>query len=262
MSGSETGREDARVYAVLRNQLTRWGPVLLWMVLIFRGSALPGTEHPSSDGGLDKAEHLLAYAILAALSYRCLLLRRKHRPFFSHAWRAALFSALYGLFIELYQISVPGRDFEWSDVAANCLGIALALAVVLYWHTDRSSTAQPVRQNHQEEEQVSNTIEITADNFESEALQADIPVVVDFWAPWCGPCRMISPILESLAEKYAGKIKLGKVNLDEHPQLAAQYGIRSIPAIFIFKDGQVAERVIGVQPEEHLAALIDQVLAQ
>ncbi len=109
---------------------------------------------------------------------------------------------------------------------------------------------------------MSNATEITADNFESEALQADVPVVVDFWAPWCGPCQMIAPILESLAEKYAGKIKLGKVNLDEHPQLAAEYGIRSIPAVLIFKDGQVAERVIGVQPEEHLAALIDQVLAQ
>ncbi len=109
---------------------------------------------------------------------------------------------------------------------------------------------------------MSNATEITADNFESEALQADVPVVVDFWAPWCGPCRMIAPILESLAEKYSGKIKLGKVNLDEHPQLAAQYGIRSIPAVFIFKDGQVVERAIGVQPEQHLAALIDRVLAQ
>ena len=234
------------------------------MVLIFGGSAFPGTKHPSGDGGLDKAGHLLAYAILAALSYRCLSQHRKHRPFFSHAWRVGLFSVLYGLFIELYQISVPGRDFEWSDVAANCVGVALALMFLLYWHSSRStiSGTHHVDENHREEEQVSNAIEITADNFESEVLQADIPVVVDFWAPWCGPCHMISPILESLAEKYAGKFKLGKVNLDEHPQLAAQYGIRSIPAVFIFKDGQVAERVIGVQPEQHLAALIDRVLAQ
>ncbi len=262
MNGREMSRKAASAHPTVRDRLIRWAPTLLWMLLIFVGSARPGRPHPFTEGGLDKLGHLLAYAILAVLSYRCLSRSRKARPLFSHAWRAGLFSALYGLLTELYQISVPGRDFQWSDVAANCLGIALALAVVLYWHTNRSSTAQPVHQNHQGEQQVSNATEITADNFEGEALQADIPVVVDFWAPWCGPCHMISPILESLAEKYAGKIKLGKVNLDEHPQLAAEYGIRSIPAVLIFKDGQVVERVIGVQPEEHLAALIDQVLAQ
>ncbi len=105
-------------------------------------------------------------------------------------------------------------------------------------------------------------IEVTEDNFESEVVQANEPVLVDFWAPWCGPCQMIAPILESLAEKYTGKIKVGKVNLDEHPMLASEYGIRSIPAIFIFNSGEVVERITGVQTEDYLAALIDQVLTE
>ncbi len=105
-------------------------------------------------------------------------------------------------------------------------------------------------------------IELTEENFTSEVLEADIPVMIDFWAPWCGPCNMVSPIVESLANKYEGKIKVAKVNLDESPALASEYGVRSIPAIFIFNNGQVAERTVGVQPEDALAAMIDRVLAQ
>ena len=105
-------------------------------------------------------------------------------------------------------------------------------------------------------------IELTEDGFASEVLQADVPVMVDFWAPWCGPCLMLAPILESLAEKYGANIKLAKVNLDEHPALAMEYGIRSIPAVFIFNGGEVVERVIGVQTEDYLASLLDEVLAE
>jgi len=109
---------------------------------------------------------------------------------------------------------------------------------------------------------VAEPIELTNDNFTSEVLEADIPVMIDFWAPWCGPCRMVAPVVESLADKYEGKIKVGKVNLDNYPALASEYGIRSIPAIFIFNNGQVAERTVGVQPEDALAAMIDRVLEQ
>ena len=105
-------------------------------------------------------------------------------------------------------------------------------------------------------------IELTEDNFTSEVLEADVPVMIDFWAPWCGPCHMVSPILEDLANKYEGRIKVAKVNLDESPALASEYGVRSIPAIFIFNNGEVAERTVGVQPENALAAMIDRVLAQ
>ena len=105
-------------------------------------------------------------------------------------------------------------------------------------------------------------MEVTEDNFVSDVLESDIPVMIDFWAPWCGPCHMVSPIIEDLANKYEGRIKVAKVNLDESPALASEYGVRSIPAIFIFNNGEVAERTVGVQPENALAAMIDRVLAQ
>ncbi len=103
-------------------------------------------------------------------------------------------------------------------------------------------------------------IELTEDNFTSEVLEADVPVLIDFWAPWCGPCRMVAPVIDSLADKYEGKIRVAKVNLDEHPALASEYGVRSIPAIFIFNNGEVAERAVGVQPEDTLSAMIQRVL--
>jgi len=109
---------------------------------------------------------------------------------------------------------------------------------------------------------VAEPIKLTEENFASEVLKSDIPVMIDFWAPWCGPCHMVSPIIEKLGKKYEGKIKVGKVNLDEYPSIAAEYGIRSIPAIFIFKDGQVVERTVGAQPEYAFAAMIERVLAE
>ena len=84
-------------------------------------------------------------------------------------------------------------------------------------------------------------------NFDSMVLQSKVPVLVDFWAEWCGPCRMISPLLEQIATDHAGKVLVGKVNVDQEQALASQYGIQSIPAFFIFKNGQVAEQFVGAQ---------------
>ena len=88
--------------------------------------------------------------------------------------------------------------------------------------------------------------EITNENFELEVTKSDIPVLVDFWAPWCGPCRMISPVLEALAQEHAGRLKVVKVNVDEAPELAAQFGIMSIPALFCYRDGAKVAEYIGV----------------
>ncbi len=88
-------------------------------------------------------------------------------------------------------------------------------------------------------------IEITDQNFEQEVLKSDIPVVIDFWAIWCGPCRLIAPIMDELAEEYAGRVKIGKLDVDANQQTAIKYGVRSIPTVLYFKDGEVKDMVIG-----------------
>ncbi len=89
----------------------------------------------------------------------------------------------------------------------------------------------------------------TDSNFDKEALQSDIPVIVDFWAAWCGPCRMIAPIIEDLSEEYQGKIKVGKLDVDENQQTAIRYGVRSIPTVLFIKDGEVKDTIIGAVPK-------------
>ncbi|MFU0801140.1 MAG: thioredoxin [Xylanivirga thermophila] len=101
---------------------------------------------------------------------------------------------------------------------------------------------------------------LTQNNFDDEVLKSDIPVLVDFWAAWCGPCRMIGPIVEQLAEEYDGRIKVGKVNVDEQNELAAQYRVMSIPTLFIFKDGKIASQLIGARPKADLEEMIEKVL--
>lgn len=96
------------------------------------------------------------------------------------------------------------------------------------------------------------SLELTDKNFKTEIIDAQILAVVDFWAPWCMPCRMIAPALEEIAKDYAGKIKVGKVNVDNEANLAAQYSIMSIPALLFFKDGKVATQIIGAVPKEHI----------
>ena len=101
---------------------------------------------------------------------------------------------------------------------------------------------------------------ITTSNFEHDVLQAPSPVLIDFWAPWCGPCRLVGPVVEEIATQYAGRLTVGKLNVDEHPTVAQRYGITSIPALVFFYDGRVLDTVVGAVPERVLAARVDDVL--
>jgi thioredoxin 1 len=105
-----------------------------------------------------------------------------------------------------------------------------------------------------------NMHEFTTDNFEAEVLQSDQPVLVDFWAAWCGPCRFIAPVVEELAGKYVGKIKVGKVNVDDHGEIASRYGVHSIPTLLLFNNGDIADRQIGAVPAQAIEAMFSKVL--
>jgi thioredoxin 1 len=105
-----------------------------------------------------------------------------------------------------------------------------------------------------------NVMEVTDSSFKSEVIDSPIPVLVDFWAPWCGPCRMVAPVVEDLSEEMAGKVKFTKVNVDDNQAIAAQYGIMAIPSLLIFKGGQVAQQHVGALSKPALKGLLDRVL--
>jgi len=105
-------------------------------------------------------------------------------------------------------------------------------------------------------------VNATDENFKNIVLESDVPVLVDFWAPWCGPCRMIAPIIEEIADEYAGRLKVVKLNTDENMDSALEYSIRSIPTLGIFRDGQIVDTVTGAAPKKMLKAKIDQHLFQ
>jgi thioredoxin 1 len=105
-----------------------------------------------------------------------------------------------------------------------------------------------------------NPIQLTNDTFASEVLQSSVPVVVDFWAPWCGPCRVVRPIVEALATEFAGQAKVAKLNIDDYPELATQYAVHAIPTLLFFQNGQVMDEAVGVVSKQSLAAKLNTLL--
>ena len=99
-------------------------------------------------------------------------------------------------------------------------------------------------------------LKITRENFENEVMKSNIPVLIDFWAPWCGPCRMMGPIIEQLADEYEGKAKVGKVNVDEEGELSQAFGVMSIPTIVLVKDGKIVKQAVGARPKAEVEAML------
>jgi thioredoxin 1 len=106
-----------------------------------------------------------------------------------------------------------------------------------------------------------NILTLTQENFGKEVLQSATPILVDFWAEWCGPCKMIAPVLDELADEYAGKVRIGKVDIDQHQGLAAEYGITAIPTLLLFQNGQVVDQIRGMRSKRDLKVSLDRVAA-
>ena len=106
-----------------------------------------------------------------------------------------------------------------------------------------------------------NVLEISDQTFDQEVLNSATPVLIDFWAPWCGPCKAIAPVVEEVAGTYAGRLKVVKMNVDDNPQTPSRYGVRGIPNLILFKRGQVADQIVGAVPKAHLVRAIDNALA-
>ncbi len=105
-----------------------------------------------------------------------------------------------------------------------------------------------------------NVLQVSDGNFDSEVLQASQPVLVDFWASWCGPCKAIAPVIDALAEQYADQVRIAKLNVDENPATPGKYGVRGIPTLILFKDGQIVDQLVGVVPRQQLENLLQKVL--
>jgi thioredoxin 1 len=249
-----------------REALCYWLPPAVWAGIILVGTSLPKVPGPNVVG-LDKVSHLLAYGILGVLMMRGFRYCQCWSFARAAAWTLVI-GGLYGAFDELHQSWIPGRSTDVLDFAADLAGLLLAVAAIWTWdrlrmdedETQNADDAQTTTNDAHKRKEMSTMAEalhLDQDNFESEVLQSDKPALVDFWAPWCGPCQMMGPTIDKLAGDYEGKAVIAKVNVDDSPDLASKYGIRSIPALLFFKDGEVADQLVGVQSEDQLKEKLD-----
>jgi len=156
-------------------------------------------------------------------------------------------------------LSRQGKNLEVNIPARVKTGSTIKLTNALQV-TDGHSGDILIRVNVKRREVATGVMEINDDNFEDEVLKCNLPVIVDFWAPWCGPCRMIAPIAEKLAKEYAGRIKLCKLNVDDNPLTASKYQVMSIPQIMFFKGGEIVDESTGAVPESVLRSKAESIL--
>jgi len=135
------------------------------------------------------------------------------------------------------------------------------MGVCFHYDTTGNSPVNPSRVAGKKENIVADVRELTDATFESDVVKADLPTLIDFWAPWCGPCRMVAPVVAELSEEYAGKLNFFKMNTDENPAVPTKFGIRSIPTLLIFKGGELKGTIVGFRPKGDLKKRIDEALS-
>ncbi|GEM_PF-224983 len=242
-----------------RRAIINWAPTVVWTGIILVGTSAPrlppGPDIPASD----KVAHLGVYGVLGLLLMRAL--RAERWPQAKSVVFTLLAGGLFAALDELHQSLIPGRQTDLLDFIADCAGLVIAVCATALLGSLTGTPAPRVslEQVRTDEEMtfMAEALHADQDTFASDVLNANTPALVDFWAPWCGPCQMMGPTIDKLAGDYAGKAVIAKVNVDDSPDLASKYGIRSIPALLFFKGGEVVDQLIGVQSEDTLKRKLD-----
>lgn len=234
-------------------KLWAWVAAGVWMgfILVECWTPVPPVEARTTDW----AAHGAGFLVLGLVLAYCLAgsgLRA--------VWRSGLVAVVWGAITEAGQNWVPGREASAVDILADAagglVGAGIGTAVLGYMRQRLKGKLDRISGGIT----MANIQEVTGADFDAEVMQSEQPVLVDFWAPWCAPCHMVAPVLERIAERFAGQLKVVRVNVDEAPELANKFNIRSIPTLLFIKGGQVANQLIGAQPEAVIASAVEGLL--